>query len=83
MSSEEDGGAEQEARPAAAAEEEVEEAGPRDAVLVTDCTTRLGEAVVFALILQERRVRVLCKDASAATARFGCAPARTRGAELR
>ncbi|KAH8968551.1 hypothetical protein BDL97_03G133400 [Sphagnum fallax] len=52
-------------------EEEEDDAGVRDAVLVTDAEGDTGQLLVLALILKRSRVRALVKDAKAATSAFG------------
>jgi hypothetical protein len=60
----------------AAVEEEAgepEDDGVTDAVLVTEADSALGEAVVFALLVADVRVRLLCKSTAQAEQRFGSA----------
>jgi hypothetical protein len=75
-------------------DEEEEEQGEdeRPTVLVMDADSEVGTLVVLQLILQRRRVRIVCKDASAVKAAYGdyvqpveadCNDAASLGAALR
>ncbi|CAI9114397.1 OLC1v1015114C1 [Oldenlandia corymbosa var. corymbosa] len=52
-------------------EEEKEEEGIRDAVLVTDGNSEIGQMVILSLIVKRMRVKALVKDKRAAMEAFG------------
>ncbi|KAK9815437.1 hypothetical protein WJX72_003655 [[Myrmecia] bisecta] len=56
---------------AGVAEAEAEEEGPRDAILVTDAESLMGEQIVLQLILARAKVRVLVRDAAAIKTAYG------------
>lgn len=57
--------------PANEPEPEGGEDGPRDAILVTDADTPMGELIVLQLVLSRARTKVLVADAARAKSEFG------------